>query len=134
MKLTTTKLAAISVFVFTLFVGFASPVVSGGDCYLLPPKIEVRVVDNTNTYTVDITTTGCGDLYSSSGGLYGWHMFTYDSPGTRTLRVPGSGAVDINYAPKKGRFYCFANKSSVVCSDPLDAWRPYKVYVPAVAK
>lgn len=99
-------------------------------CFDLQPAIEVRVVEGVNTYTVDITTTGCGSLYSSYGGAYGWHMVTYSTPEKRTLRVPGSGAIDINYAPVEGRVYCFVNNSGMACSQSLGVWQPYKMYLP----
>lgn len=115
-------------FLFSLIVLFST------SCFDQTPTIDVRVVDGVQTYTVDITTSACGSLYSSFNGVEGWHIVTYTDPQTRTLRIPGSGAIDINYAPTKGRRYCFVNNVGVVCSQPLDSWKPFKLFLPILAR
>jgi hypothetical protein len=112
------------------------------ECYKTPAYIAVSVVEGANTYTVDITTRGCGNLYSlNAGSSFGWHMLSVDASENvnfeNVVRVP-NGPTDINYAPREFRVYCFVTKASaplsIACSAPLGKWMPYKQYFPIVVK
>lgn len=102
-------------------------------CWNEPAQIDVQTVSMDNGWTVDITTVGCGSLYSSLDGVHGWHMTTYsEPPNTRTLRLPGNAAIDKNYAPVEGRVYCFVTAHSKACSPPLK--KKYEVILPIIAR